>query len=143
MHRHKALIHILVGFGLYIISLSEIKANHNISFGYDTEKADTSILLNTIKVEAYQTSQYLRTLPGSLSVLAGDNILNNDGINFSSALNTLPGVTMQNGTYLTNRIVIRGMGSRTPYNTNRIKVYLNQIPLTSFDGISSPEEFDL
>jgi iron complex outermembrane receptor protein len=35
------------------------------------------------------------------------------------------------------------MGSRTPYNTNRIRAYLNDIPLTSADGISTPEEIDI
>ena len=51
--------------------------------------------------------------------------------NLAATLNTIPGITMQTGTYLTSRIVIRGMGSRTPYNTNRIRSYLNEIPLTS------------
>lgn len=57
-------------------------------------------------------------------------------------INTLPGVTMQSGTLATGRIVIRGMGSRTPYNTNRIRAYLDGIPLTGADGVSSPEELD-
>jgi iron complex outermembrane recepter protein len=60
----------------------------------------------------------------------------------ATALNTIPGVSMQSGTYATNRIVIRGMGSRTPYNTNRIRSYLNDIPITTSDGISAPEEID-
>ena len=50
---------------------------------------------------------------------------------------------MQSGTYATSRIVIRGMGSRTPYNTNRIKFYLNDIPITSSDGVSNPEDINL
>ena len=50
---------------------------------------------------------------------------------------------MQSGTPATSRIVIRGMGSRTPYNTNRIRAYLNDIPLTGSDGISAPDEMDL
>ncbi len=66
-----------------------------------------------------------------------------DATNLATTLNTIPGVTMQSGTYLTNRIVIRGMGSRTPYNTNRIRTYLNEIPMTSSDGVSTPEEIDL
>jgi len=40
-------------------------------------------------------------------------------------------------------LVIRGVGSRTPYNTNRIKSYLNDIPITTSDGISTPEDIDL
>ncbi len=50
---------------------------------------------------------------------------------------------MASGTYNTNRLVIRGIGSRTPYNTNRIRAYLDDIPLTSGDGISTLEDIDL
>ncbi len=49
---------------------------------------------------------------------------------------------MAAGTYNTNRLVIRGVGSRTPYNTNRIKAYLDDIPLTSGDGVSTLEDQD-
>ena len=107
------------------------------------QPADSSVLLDAITVEAYQLSGRLRTIPGSISVLTGKEIGVSDGTNLAYSLNTLPGVYMHSGTYTTNRIVIRGMGSRTPYNTNRIRAYLNDIPLTSSDGISSPEEIDL
>jgi iron complex outermembrane receptor protein len=109
----------------------------------NTRQADSTILLNAVTVEAYQVSGGLRTIPGSLSVLAGDGLNLSDGTNLATTLNTIPGVNMQSGTYSTNRIVIRGMGSRTPYNTNRIRTYLNDIPLTTFDGVSTPEEIDL
>jgi iron complex outermembrane receptor protein len=108
-----------------------------------TQPADSSILLDAVQVEAYQTSGYLRTIPGGLSILTAETIGLTDGTNLAGTLNSLPGVTVQSGTYTTNRIVIRGMGSRTPYNTNRIRVYLNDIPHTTSDGISTPEEIDL
>jgi iron complex outermembrane recepter protein len=109
----------------------------------NSRQADSIILLNAVKVEAYQVSGGLRTIPGSLSVLVGNDLNLSDGTNLATTLNTVPGVTMQSGTYSTNRIVIRGIGSRTPYNTNRIRTYLNDIPLTTFDGVSTPEEIDL
>lgn len=104
---------------------------------------DTIIMLNTIKVEAYQVNQTISGIPGSVSIVSTNGLSQNDGTNLANILNTLPGITMQSGTYATNRIVIRGMGSRTPYNTNRIRTYLNDIPITSIDGITSPEEIDL
>jgi iron complex outermembrane receptor protein len=75
-------------------------------------------------------------------VLSVEDLTLSDGTNLATTLNTLSGVNMQSGTYATNRIVIRGMGSRTPYNTNRIRSYLNDIPITTSDGISAPEEID-
>jgi iron complex outermembrane recepter protein len=104
---------------------------------------DSVLMLGDVSVVAYRTSGRIHTLPGSISLLNKDGLSLSDATNLATTLNTIPGVTMQSGTYLTNRIVIRGMGSRTPYNTNRIRTYLNEIPLTSSDGVSTPEEIDL
>ncbi len=104
---------------------------------------DSTVVLNEVIVNAYQTKSALRLIPGSVSVLAGNNISAWDASSMATTINSLPGVYMQSGTYATSRIVIRGMGSRTPYNTNRIKFYLNDIPITSSDGVSNPEDIDL
>lgn len=104
--------------------------------------SDSTINLDQVTIEGYRISSHLRTFPGNLSVLKGEGLTLSDGTNLATILNTIPGVSMQSGTYATNRIVIRGMGSRTPYNTNRIRSYLNDIPLTSSDGVSAPEEID-
>jgi iron complex outermembrane receptor protein len=104
---------------------------------------DSIILLNEVTVVSYRVSERLHTIPGSLSVLIGDGLNQTDGNSLAATLNSSPGVTMQTGTFTTSRIVIRGMGSRTPYNTNRIRAYLNDIPLTSADGVSTPEEIDI
>lgn len=106
-------------------------------------KRDTTIMLGEIAVEALKVSTPLRIVPGSISVATGKEITLSDATNLAATINALPGVSMQTGTYATSRIVIRGMGSRTPYNTNRIKSYLNDIPLTGSDGVSTPEETDL
>lgn len=106
-------------------------------------QTDTIITLEEVTVSAYQTRSSLRRIPGSLSVLTGSAISAWDASSMASTINSLPGVYMQSGTYATSRIVIRGMGSRTPYNTNRLKFYLNDIPITSSDGVSNPEDIDL
>lgn len=106
-------------------------------------KTDSAILLAEALVESYQGLSKLHKIPGSLTLTDNRQILLSDGTNLSYVLNSLPGLSMQSGTYATNRIVIRGMGSRTPYNTNRIRSYLNDFPITSSDGLSSPEEVDL
>jgi iron complex outermembrane receptor protein len=103
---------------------------------------DSTIILEPVTIEGYHLSTRLQTFPGNLSVLGADDLTLSDGTNLATTLNTVPGISMQSGTYATNRIVIRGMGSRTPYNTNRIRSYLNNIPITASDGISAPEEID-
>ncbi|MFA5464256.1 MAG: TonB-dependent receptor, partial [Dysgonamonadaceae bacterium] len=106
-------------------------------------ETDTIIPLGEVIVNAYQSSSKLNRVPGSLSVLTNKSISAWDANSMATTINSLPGVSMQSGTYATSRIVIRGMGSRTPYNTNRIKFYLNDIPITSSDGVSNPEDIDL
>jgi iron complex outermembrane receptor protein len=107
------------------------------------QSADTSILIDEVTVSAYRTSGKLHTTPSSISVLTTNDLRVYGGLSLANALSSVPGVSMQTGTLITSRLVIRGMGSRTPYNTNRIRAYLNDIPLTSADGISTPEEIDI
>lgn len=104
--------------------------------------ADSALHLEEVTVEAYRVAGRMTTLPGNFSQIGGESLKHGSGLQFSDMINTLPGVTMQSGTLATGRIVIRGMGSRTPYNTNRIRAYLDGIPLTGADGVSSPEELD-
>lgn len=127
---------------IFFLSLPGIYAQTGVKPFTDSQTPDSIILLDVVTVEGFRLSDKLKTFPGSLSVLSGKGLNLSDGTNLATTLNTIPGVSMQSGTYATNRIVIRGMGSRTPYNTNRIRSYLNDIPLTSSDGVSTPEEID-
>lgn len=103
---------------------------------------DTLPELDTVTIRAYQRQGKGWESPGSYGLLRGPELTPADNTSLAAVLNTLPGLSMQSGTYATNRIVIRGMGSRTPFNTNRIRSFLNDIPLTGADGISAPEEID-
>ncbi len=104
---------------------------------------DTLFPIDTVVIGIYQTRSLSMAIPGSISTLSGAALDINDNTQFATTINTLPGVHMQSGTYGTNRLVIRGMGSRTPFNTNRIRTYLNDIPITGSEGLSNPEEFDM
>lgn len=61
----------------------------------------------------------------------------------SPVLNSIPGLYLQTGTQQTIKLTIRGIGSRSPYNSNRIRAFLNDIPLTSGDGTSIIDDLDL
>ncbi len=78
--------------------------------------------------------------PGAISVLDSLSLQSGNDYDFSRQINVLPGVYMQQGTSNTSRITIRGIGSRTPYNSNRIKAYWGNVPLTDGDGITSIED---
>ncbi|REE24383.1 iron complex outermembrane receptor protein [Winogradskyella pacifica] len=63
-------------------------------------------------------------------------------IDLTSAINETPGVYIQSGAINTNRIVIRGVGSRTLYGTNKIRAYFNGIPITNGIGETAIDAFD-
>jgi len=128
---------------IFFLNLPDLHAQSGEKPFADSQPPDSAIWLDIVTVEGFRLSNNLRTFPGSLSVLEAKGLNLSDGSNLATTLNTIPGVSMQSGTYATNRIVIRGMGSRTPYNTNRIQSYLNDIPLTTADGVSTPEEIDM
>ncbi|MCK0131359.1 TonB-dependent receptor [Flavobacteriaceae bacterium F08102] len=64
-------------------------------------------------------------------------------IDIAGKLNQIPGVFLLDGAINTNRITIRGIGSRTPYGTNKLRLYLDNIPLTNGTGSSSIASIDL
>src|SRR5690554_3772474 len=63
-------------------------------------------------------------------------------IGLVAAINETPGVFIQSGAISTNRITIRGVGSRTLYGTNKIRAYFNGIPITTGSGETTIDIFD-
>lgn len=63
-------------------------------------------------------------------------------IDVVSAINQTPGVYIQSGAINTNRIVIRGVGSRTLYGSNKVRGYFNEIPITSGIGETAIDAYD-
>lgn len=58
------------------------------------------------------------------------------------AINQTPGVYIQSGAINTNRITIRGVGSRTLFGTNKIRAYFNGIPITNGAGETSIDTYN-
>ncbi len=63
--------------------------------------------------------------------------------NISNILNRSTDVFMHSGAYNTNRITIRGIGNRSPFSTNKLRAYIDEIPVTNGVGETSIEDLDL
>lgn len=107
------------------------------------QEVPDSVNLAEIRVTANLFEGKLKAVTGGLSVLNQTEMKKRDPFSLVGQLNSLPGIYMHNGTENTNRIVIRGIGSRTPYSSNRIKAYFNNIPLTNGDGVTTLEDLDV
>ena len=70
-------------------------------------------------------------------------IQTNNSTNLLPLLNSLTGVYVHSGALNTNRIIVRGIGARSPFSTRNIKTYYNDIPITSGDGESLMEDLDV
>ncbi|MEA1785632.1 TonB-dependent receptor [Arenibacter sp. GZD96] len=60
-----------------------------------------------------------------------------------SAMNQISGVYILSGALNTNRITIRGVGARTLFGTDKLRLYFNEIPVTNGTGSSTIEAYDL
>lgn len=64
------------------------------------DEPDSTIYLNEVVVNAYQVNTRLHQVPGSISVLSGEEIRTADGNNFANTLHTLPGIYMHSAPML-------------------------------------------
>ncbi|MGM5471232.1 TonB-dependent receptor domain-containing protein [Flavobacteriaceae bacterium LMO-SS05] len=99
--------------------------------------------LNEIIITSNNFKSQLKTLATAISVLSVQDIQNNNSVNMAPILNTVPGVFMHNGTLTTNRITIRGIGSRNLFGTSKIRAYYQDIPLTNGSGTSTIEDIEM
>ncbi|WP_394974615.1 TonB-dependent receptor family protein [uncultured Croceitalea sp.] len=79
----------------------------------------------------------------SSSVLQGPDLEQFGPIAIAASLNKIPGVHFLSGALNTNRITIRGVGARTPFGTDKLRLYFDGIPVTNGTGFSTIEAFDL
>lgn len=113
-------------FQLSPLSRTEKLEEVNISTSYNkniSEEKTDAILIPTEKITSKNFDAY-------------------SPIDLVSAINEVPGVYIQSGAINTNRITIRGVGSRTLYGTNKIRAYFNGIPVTNGVGETAIDIFD-
>lgn len=105
-------------------------------------KTDTT-QLSTVKISTGIINTKHQNSASSVSEISVRDLNQTDGVIITSALNAIPGVTMQQGNLNTNRISIRGVGVRSQFSTNRLKAYFDNIPLTNAEGESVIEDIDI
>jgi len=99
--------------------------------------------LNEVIVSANQIPKKLKKAVATISVLSEKEIERGNNFNIAPVLNRVPGVYQHNGTLNTNRITIRGIGARNQFGTANIRAYFQDIPLTSGNGETTIEDFEL
>ena len=107
------------------------------------EMNEIPLNLNEVLIKTNHFQSELKKISASISLIPVQVIQSNSGMNIAPVLNSTPGVYMHNGTLSTNRITIRGIGSRTLFGTSKIRAYYQDIPLTNGSGETTVEDIEL
>lgn len=107
------------------------------------ELTEIPLDLGEIIVKSNHFQSELKKVASSISIISASQIKSNDEVNIAPILNSVPGVYMHNGTLNTNRITIRGIGSRNLFGTSKIRAYYEDIPLTNGSGETTIEDIEL
>ncbi|MCH4824119.1 TonB-dependent receptor [Gramella lutea] len=98
--------------------------------------------LSEVLLRSSNIPNELRKTPASVSLISENDLKRTDNFNLVQNFNYVPGVFVSQGALNTNKINIRGIGARSQYSTNRIKAYINGIPLTTAEGELTLDDFD-
>jgi iron complex outermembrane recepter protein len=98
--------------------------------------------IDEVTVTSFRTPYNLMNIPAPVNLVLPVQLEQGSALTPVEALNQVPGVLMHNATLSTNRLTIRGIGTRTPYASNKIKAYFGEIPLTGGDGETTLEDLE-
>lgn len=99
--------------------------------------------LEEITVTSSPVSRQPGIIGASVSAITDHSLAKDGYLDLRAPLEQVPGLQMQSGAPNTSRITIRGVGTRTPYASNRVKAWFDEIPLTSGDGATTVGDLEL
>ncbi|MES2278722.1 MAG: TonB-dependent receptor [Bacteroidota bacterium] len=99
-----------------------------------TDKNTIADTLKTVNIKAYLFNQPLLSIPASISVLNPVQLKLQADNSLVPAMNTIPGVKMEERSPGSYRLSIRGSLLRSPFGVRDVKVYFDEIPLTDAGG---------
>lgn len=94
-------------------------------------------------VNAFERNSNIRNIPASVSVLNAASIDRYNNGSFVPAVNTVPGVKMDERSPGSYRLSIRGNLLRSTFGVRNVKIYWNGIPFTDANGNSYFNELAL
>lgn len=127
---------------LSIFLSHRVPAQDSVSLESESSIQDSVFAIDAVTVHAFHYESRLLEIPAAISILSADQLEQNSLQSIDFVLNQVPGVYMQSASLTTNRLTIRGVGSRTPYASNKIRAYYAGIPLTNGVGETTIEDLN-
>lgn len=120
----------LFTFSLFILFFSlSVQAQQS-----DTLQQDSARQIQTVTVRGYLSEQRLIQVPASVGVLSAAQLSLQPNNSLVSAMNTFPGIRMEERTPGSYRLSIRGSLLRSPFGIRNVKIYFDEMPLTDAGG---------
>ncbi len=98
------------------------------------KNTDSFVVLPDVKVTGYIQPQFQWQTPVSVSILESHSIRMQSVESMVPAMNTVPGVRMEERSPGSYRLSIRGSLVRSPYGVRNVKIYYNDFALTDAGG---------
>lgn len=93
-----------------------------------------SLRLKEVQVTGYISSQPLLATPAAVGILNQETLRKHADVTLLPALNSIPGVRMEERSPGSYRLSLRGSLLRSPFGVRNVKVYLEEFPLTDAGG---------
>lgn len=98
-------------------------------------RTDTTKQLQEVVIQGYPGKHFsLLQVPTSSAVITPQQLQLQQGATLLPALNTVPGVRMEERSPGSYRLSLRGSLLRSPFGIRNVKIYMDEIPLTDAGG---------
>lgn len=97
-------------------------------------KKDSVKVLDEVTVQAYAADRPLREVPAAVAYMSRQSLERFSNTSILPAVNTIPGVRMEERSPGSYRFSIRGSLLRSPFGVRNVKMYWNGLPLTDGGG---------
>lgn len=118
---------IFIAIFLYLLSIGY-------GFAQNANANDTTKILNEVVIQAYAYNRPADEVPAAVAVVSQKDFERFNNTSFLPAVNTIPGVRMEERSPGSYRFSIRGSLLRSPFGVRNVKVYWNGLPLTDGGG---------
>src|SRR5215218_3523225 len=102
----------------------------------NSQEKDTlkEITLPSVIIKAFEQNRRLKDVPAAINYIGKNTFERFNSASIVSAVNSTPGVRMEERSPGSYRMNIRGSSLRSPFGVRNVKVYYNDIPYTDPGG---------
>lgn len=98
------------------------------------EDVDSLQTLEEVTVHAFEQNRKLMQVPAAVSIIRKSQLVRFNNTSLLPALNSQPGIRMEERSPGSYRLNIRGSSLRSPFGVRNVKTYYNDIPYTDPGG---------